>query len=132
MPRRITMLILACAFGGALAASGALGQAAAPAKDGKTLFLDYKCNSCHAISAQQIVKKEDKSEESESKSKKKPPDLSGVGKKRTADWIAKYMNKLETIEKEKHPKKFKGTEAELKTLATWLETLKIDKKGAKS
>ena len=129
MTRRITSLFLICAFVVALAASGALGQAAAPAKDGKALFTEYKCNTCHTITSQAIVKKEDKSEESDSKSKKKPPDLSAVGKKRTAVWMTKYLNKLETIDKEKHPKKFKGTEAELKTLTTWLETLKSDKKS---
>jgi hypothetical protein len=132
MRHTIPALIVTSAFATAIAMSSATGQGPAPAADGKGLFLQYKCNSCHTIEAQQVVKKEDKSEESDSKSKKKPPDLSGVGKKHTGEWITKYLNKLESIEKEKHPKKFRGTEAELKTLSTWLSTLKTDKKGAKS
>jgi hypothetical protein len=36
--------------------------------------------------------------------------------------------KTETIKGDKHPRKFRGTDAELKTLATWLESQKAPKK----
>ena len=50
--------------------------------------------------------------------------LSGVGLERKADWIAKFLMKTETIKGEKHEKKFKGPEADLKLVSAWLETLK--------
>ena len=81
---------------------------------GKDVFLKYNCNSCHSIQAQAIeVKKgqaEEEDEEAASKDeeKKKPPDLSGVGLERKAEWITKYLKKLETIDGDKHRKKFRG------------------------
>ncbi len=58
------------------------------------------------------------------KSDKKPPDLSGVGLERKADWMAKYLMKTEAIKGEKHEKRFKGPEADLKLVVTWLESQK--------
>ena len=113
------------------AALAAHGETPA-APDGKALFTGTtnKCNTCHTISAAGIEKKkaEPSAEESKEKSEKKPPDLSSVGLERKADWIGKFLMKTETIKGEKHPRKFRGTEAELKTLATWLESQKAPKK----
>lgn len=103
----------------------------APAADGKEIFLANKCNSCHSIKSQSVVKKADPAEEPAKEGDRKPPDLSDVGKKRKADWIAQYMMKAVDNDGEKHRKKFKGTEADLKILAAWLETLKLEKKAAK-
>lgn len=119
---------------------------------GKELFLGNKCNSCHMVSAQGIEKRSaeaadqakgekaenaEKSEEApaaEAKAKKHP-DLSGVGLKRDAEWLGKYLMKLEAKDGKKHIKKFKGTDAELATLTGWLASLKDEVKaeeGAKS
>ena len=62
---------------------------------------------------------------------RKAPDLSGVGVKRNAAWIEGYLLKKEAIETRKHMKKFRGTDAELKTVAGWLEAMKDEKAAAK-
>jgi hypothetical protein len=96
--------------------------------DGKPVFVKYKCRSCHSIEAQGITKKAlaDEAEESGSK----PPDLSGVGVERKADWIAAFLLKKEKLDGKLHEKKFRGTDAELQKLATWLGTLQ-DEAAAK-
>ncbi len=93
--------------------------------DGKKIFLDNKCNACHSITALSITVKKSDDEE---KSEKEPPDLSGVGIERNADWITKYLMKKESIKGEKHLKKFKGSEGDLAVLAQLLETLKTKPK----
>lgn len=122
-------LLLAVAWGVASA------DEAAPAKDapGKAIYLQYSCNSCHTVAAQSIEKKASASEgeakeaaatkeagEEASSSKKKAPDLSAVGTDLKADFIVKYLQKLEAIKEKKHMKKFKGTDEELTQLAAWL------------
>lgn len=115
---------------GAVAAAAFAEQAAAP-RDGKTIFLENKCNSCHSVAALKIEKK--KGEEAEkSDDKVKPPDLSSVGLERKADWMGRFLMKKEALDGEKHKKLWKGSEADLKTLTGWLETQKAPKKkGAK-
>ena len=112
---------------GRMAASSSGTTPAAP--DGKQLFLTNKCNTCHTIKAAGIEKKKSEdAEDAKEKSDKKPPDLSSVGLERKADWMGKFLMKTEAIKGEKHPRKFRGTEAELKTLSTWLEGQKAPKK----
>ena len=117
-----------------LAATAQIAIAAEPKEpEGKKLFLKYKCNSCHSIEAAGVVKKVDETEADEPATKKKPPDLSGVGLTQKADWIALFLQKKEKLEGETHPKKFRGTDKELSTIAAWLETMKTPaKKGAKA
>lgn len=93
--------------------------------DGKKIFLDQKCNSCHSITAQGIPVKQVEGEE---KNEKDPPDLSALGLERNADWIAKYLMKKESIKGEKHPKKFKGNEADLTAISQYLESQKTKPK----
>jgi mono/diheme cytochrome c family protein len=95
---------------------------------GQAVFLKYRCRSCHSIEALGIEKKVAEGEEEES-TKKKPPDLSGVGLKHNAAWMTGWLLKKETIKDEHHMKKFRGTEKELAALTTWLETLKTKKAG---
>ena len=64
----------------------------------------------------------------EKKSDKKPPDLSGVGLERKPEWIAAYLMKTESIKGEKHGRKFRGPEADLKLVSAWLSSLKTKKK----
>jgi len=127
--RSIPVLLLGGTF--LLAALAAHGETPA-APDGKALFTGTanKCNTCHTITAAGIEKKkaEASAEESKEKSEKKPPDLSSVGLERKAEWIGKFLMKTETIKGDKHPRKFRGTDVELKTLATWLEAQKAPKK----
>ena len=84
--------------------------------DGKKIFASKKCISCHSIEAVGFKKKPNQ----------KPPDLSVVGGERNAEWIAKYLQKKESIEGRKHLVKFQGNDEELTALAQWLETLKPD------
>ena len=100
---------------------------------GQQVFLKYKCNSCHTLEAAKIAKVEIEEEEGEEvpESDTKPPDLSGTGKKHTAAWFEKWLTKKEMIEGERHPKKFRGTPEELKTVSAWLETFKVEAKKAK-
>ncbi len=116
---------LVIALGAVVAGAG--DEAKGP--DGKPIFLKYKCQSCHAIEAVGIVKKaaaEDE-EDGASASKKKTPDLSDVGLKKKADWIALFLQKKEKNEGKLHAKKVRGTDEELATLAAWLETMKAEK-----
>ncbi|MGE5458523.1 MAG: c-type cytochrome [Methanococcaceae archaeon] len=78
--------------------------------DGKKIFEANKCNMCHSIKAEKI----------EATSKSKAPDLSAVGSDQKPEWIQKFLKKDEQLNGKKHPFMFKGTDAELKTLATWL------------
>lgn len=113
-------------------AAGANGMAKPTgAKDGKALFLDNKCNTCHTVKAAGIEKRKaaaaDAAEAKADKSDKKAPDLSSVGLERKADWMAKYLMKTEAIKGEKHSRKFRGTEPELQLITAWLETQKAPK-----
>ncbi|HLQ67706.1 MAG TPA: c-type cytochrome [Candidatus Limnocylindrales bacterium] len=123
-----------------LCAAMAPGAARADAKkvpDGKPVFIKYKCGSCHTIESQGIGKKpaaaaaarETPAQEAAEVKPvaRKPPDLSDVGGERNAKWIAAFMKKQEAIDGRKHMKLFRGTDAELATLAGWLETLKTEK-----
>jgi len=134
--KRITAL--ACALG--LAAFYGVGACDEPVKaadaakttakvaDAKPVFLKYKCNSCHTIEAQGITKKAVAGEAAESGDK--PPDLSGVGVDRNAEWIVSFLQKKEKLDGKLHTKKFRGTDAELQKLATWLSSMK-DEAAAK-
>lgn len=121
--RFIAFAALGCAL--LVGAAAAQDKPAVAAKDGKTLFVDNKCNGCHTVQSQAIVKKKVEDPDAKAdKSDKKAPDLSAVGLERKAPWMSKYLMKTEAIKGEKHGRKFRGTEAELATLTTWLETLK--------
>jgi mono/diheme cytochrome c family protein len=96
------------------------GATAGYAPDGKSIFTANKCNSCHAIQSQGIAKAGGETVEG----KIQPPDLSGVGLKHNAAWITGYLKKVESLDGAKHLKKFKGSDEDLATLATWLGSQK--------
>jgi hypothetical protein len=91
---------------------------AAFAADAKELFVSSKCMRCHSIEAQGVAAKPKAGEEDEVK------DLSKVGNEHTADWIAKFLRKQADLDGKKHKQKFRGTDADLQTLANWLASLK--------
>ena len=86
--------------------------------DGKTLFVDNKCNKCHTITSQGIELS------GNPPAGKLPPDLSGVGLKHNADWIKGWLMKEEELNGKKHLKKWSGSEADLATESKWLASLK--------
>lgn len=94
-------------------ASFSSGQETEPA--GKKIFMDQKCNVCHSIESQSIVKKTATS---------KGPDLSNIGAEKSAEWIQKFLNKEETLNNKKHSKSWAGKKEDLTTLSAWLATLK--------
>jgi len=83
---------------------------------GKAIFLQSKCDGCHAVSAQGIARTAPAPEGQEP-----PRDLSHAGRERDAAWIARWLQKKETVNGKKHIKGFKGSDEDLKTLAEWLD-----------
>ena len=85
----------------------------AAAEDGKAVFKAQKCNTCHDVSSAGIAAKT-------TSEKLKGPDLTGVGKRHDAGWIAKYLKKATTKDGKSHAVPFKGTDEELQALVDWL------------
>jgi mono/diheme cytochrome c family protein len=106
--RNATIVVWVALCLGVAVASPASRAAAEPPADGKALFVEMKCTKCH--SAPEI--------------KGGKGDLTGVGKKRTPDWIAKWLKKEEAIDGKKHKKAFTGTPAQMDAVVKWLSTLK--------
>jgi len=96
----------------ALLAGSATNRANMP--DGKSLFVANNCNTCHSIQSQGITKT----------GTTNAPDLSGVGLRHNASWIAQYLNKTVDLNGKKHAKKWKGSPADLTTVSNWLAGLK--------
>lgn len=131
---RTSAAIIAVGWFGALALA-TMRPAHGEDAPGLALFKKNGCNECHAIAALGVemdVKKKataPAAETSETKKKKKEaPDLSGVGLEHEAKWISAYLNKEEMKDGEKHEKRFKGSEADRRTIAMWLGTLKTEAK----
>jgi mono/diheme cytochrome c family protein len=92
---------------------------AALAADAKALFESAKCVRCHSVESQGVAAKPKAGEEEEEEIK----DLSKVGAERSEDWIKKFLRKEEAIDGKKHKQKFRGSDEDLQTLATWLASL---------
>ena len=115
--------------------AAALAPGEAEAADGKAIFLENKCNDCHAIAAEGIALAESDdsgaaddpfgAEEGEDE-EEDSPDLSGAGKEHDSAWIADYLKKKVKLDGKKHRKRFKGSNDELKTLSDYLAGLKSD------
>ncbi|MCJ7553482.1 MAG: cytochrome c [Ignavibacteriaceae bacterium] len=92
----------------------AFAFAADKGPDGKQIFLDKKCTTCHYVESAGI----------ETTKKSGASDLSTVGDVMEADFMTKYLLKEEKIDDKAHKTKFNGTDEELKALVDWLLTLK--------
>ncbi|MBI2565947.1 MAG: c-type cytochrome [Candidatus Schekmanbacteria bacterium] len=121
----------------ALMASGLPTPSTASADDqaAAKLFQDKKCNRCHTVKVAGIAKMEaegeDKEVDLEEKKKVEPPDLSGVGVKRDADYLTQWMQRrVANDDGRKHKKKFTGKDDELATLVSWMVTLKSPQEPA--
>ena len=87
----------------------------ASAEDGAGIFKKSECTKCHEVKGQI------KGDDADAK------DLSKEGGKHDAAFITKLLKQdpsAMTSKGKKHPKKFKGSDADLDVLAKWLETLK--------
>ena len=83
---------------------------------GQQVYLDQKCNMCHAVSTVGIEAKT-------TSEKMKGPDLVGLAKHETladAATLAKYIKQEAKLDGEEHKKGFKGTDEELQALVDWL------------
>jgi cytochrome c551/c552 len=95
--------------------SGVLGSAAAAA-DGKAVFLEKKCNTCHSVDSQSIVKTSEKM---------KGPDLSNAASLvESADWAKSFLKREVKKDDKNHQREFNGTDEELSAIVDWLMTLK--------
>jgi mono/diheme cytochrome c family protein len=84
--------------------------------DGKQVFIDGKCTTCHTVVAEGVTSK-----------KKDATDLSKTGDTYKADFLAKYLTKKDKLNGKDHKTAFKGTDQELGALTKWLESLKSKK-----
>jgi cytochrome c2 len=115
----------------AVCATSASAEAGKDSK-GQKIFVKYRCTGCHSIKGLGIEKKTAEGDEAAAevaKSAHKPPDLSGIGLQHDAAWFAKWLQKKETVDGRMHKIKFRGPESELKTLTTWIASLKMDESG---
>jgi cytochrome c2 len=90
---------------------------------GKKIFVERKCNTCHALETEGIIKAKasDEAEEAgEESSGDEPPDLSGVGRRFDAGQMDGWLRKKLAIDGDKHPKRFAGGDEERKVLIEWL------------
>ena len=92
-------------------ASVAVPYDSAAAPDGKQVFLDQKCNMCHAVSSAGITPT----------SKIKAPDLAGLASKEDPAWITKFLKKEADKNGKKHIKPFTGSGEELAAVVAWLQ-----------
>lgn len=88
-------------------------QAEGEAKDGKTIFEESKCTTCHGIESQGVAPK----------NAKKNHDLSKLAEGHDVDFWMKYMKKEESLNSKKHAMPFKGSDEDLKTMMEWLMSL---------
>lgn len=87
------------------------------AADGKQLFMDQKCVTCHSIASAGIT--------ATTKSEKmKGPDLGGVVAEKGVEWTLKFLHKEVELDGKKHGKEIKLSDGDLKTLVDWLGTQK--------
>lgn len=116
------LTILAATVAIIIAAPASAAEAKA---DGKALFTQYKCNSCHSVTSQGIAVVEEEGEEAEGDEEAtKPSDLSDVGSKHDAAWLKDWLMKKVDLDGKKHRKKVEFKGSDLNTLTTWLATLK--------
>lgn len=82
------------------------------------VFLEYKCNKCHTVSAAKVERSE-----KEPEGDRPAPDLSSVGSRRSRAWIEAFLQKRETIDGRRHKPQFRGDDEELAALLDWLGSL---------
>ena len=84
--------------------------------EGPDVFKSQGCTKCHSVTGSGIAR--DAAHDEEAK------DLSKIGARHDNKWIAQWLLKKVDVDGEKHKKTYQGSTDDLKTLATWLESLK--------
>lgn len=99
-----------------VAIAAALPTASAEEHPGKELFLEAKCNMCHAVESAGIEAVRDGS---------KAPDMSNAGADiESAEWAKKFVLRETDKDGKKHQRPWKGPEKDLDQIVAWLLTLK--------
>lgn len=83
--------------------------------DGKSVFVDKKCQMCHTVQSFEITS-----------NKKDATDLSSVGNEMSVELIVSYLKKETEFNGKLHPPAFRGTDEELQALSVWLGSLKAE------
>ena len=93
------------------------------AKRGRDVFEVQRCGSCHAVSAEGIGKRPPPG-------LKLPPDLSGVGARRSEAWLRAWLQQRQLPDDDRskpgrrHAVAFRGSDRDLGDLIAWLLILK--------
>lgn len=120
-------VLVAVVFAVALTA----GNTVFAAGDGLSIFKANKCTKCHTLKKAgiaELTKSADAEEEEEEGEDNKAPDLSKLSDatmkapEGAEAHIVKYLKKEVAHKGKKHKQRFKGTDAELQTLAKYLVT----------
>jgi mono/diheme cytochrome c family protein len=107
---------VALSFAGFVVAAGLALAVECEAADGKTLFVEKKCNLCHSIDSQGIAKKS---------ARMKGAELSDAGNRlESVDWLKRFLVREVDKDGKNHQKKWSGTDEELEAIATWVMSLK--------
>ena len=86
--------------------------------DGKQVFLDQKCQTCHAVSSADI----------KATGKVKAPDLTGKAATVDAAKLAAYLRRNDTVNGKKHVKPFTGSDEQMGAMIAWLQKQKAKAK----
>ncbi len=109
MLKKLSVIAGLTIVAGVVAVAFAAAQEAPPR--GQQLFLDMKCNMCHAVPTVGIEAKT-------SSEKMKGPDI--VDLKVERDWMFKFLKREVQKDGAQHKKEFKGSDEELQALVDWL------------
>jgi hypothetical protein len=145
-----------------LSGRGAFAQELKTAEEGRRIFIEKRCYSCHTINAEaKLIEKEKEAfaktkglelkpdegnegdeEDKGEEDKKTGGDLSHVGKEKEVKWIRDFIKSpkayfKDTPEckrkgKKKDRKRFKGSDQELEVLVAYISGLKYKKEERKS
>jgi len=124
-------------------------------ESGRKIFVESRCYTCHTIKSEseQIEKEKEAfakakgvelkdEDDEEGDDEKKGGDLSDVGNERDIKWLTAFVPdpkdyfkddaNCKKTAKKKYRKRFKGSEEELQTLVSYLNSLKYGKQGEDS
>ena len=119
------------------------------AEDGRKIFVEHRCYTCHTINAEAEQLKKDMEEfakekgvelkETEEDADSQKHDLSDIGNERSSEWLTNFLKSpkeyfkdtpdCKKLARKKDRKKFKGSDADLQTLVNYLASLKYGNQG---
>lgn len=130
-----------------ISVSMASAQDEAAKENGRKLFIEKRCYSCHTINAEADAIQQEKEafakskgvelkEDDEEKEEGIAPDLSDIGTKVDAEFLTAFLKNpkkyfkdtpvCQSNAKKKYRKRFKGSDEELQVLVVYLSGLKYD------